>query len=102
MSYQPQSSEDSPARKDLFSIPEAANYTGLSPSSLWRYIGKGRLPKVQHGGSGSRVMLRRIDLVTLTAASTAIVPGPAPAAVAPGPSKLSGRTPAWKSAALNK
>ena len=34
-------------------------YTGLSASTLWRYINRGQLPKVQHGGPRSRVAVRR-------------------------------------------
>lgn len=90
-----QSPESSDRSSDLLSIAEAVKYSGLSASTLWRYIARRRLPKVQHGGCGCRVMLRRLDLMALSAAE----PGPAPAPEAPPPTrtkKLSGRAPAWK------
>jgi predicted DNA-binding transcriptional regulator AlpA len=96
MSPFPASPGDTPSPKDLLSIPEAVQFAGLSASTLWRYIQRGRLPKVQHGGPRARVLLRRTDLLAVTADN---LPSPEVPDAAVGTTtapKLSGRLPAWK------
>jgi excisionase family DNA binding protein len=85
---------------DLLSVAEAAKYTGLSASTLWRYVNSGRLPKVQHGGARSRVLLRRLDLSAITDSADPSSSA-APSRAATCGEKLSGRRPAWKKTTTN-
>jgi predicted DNA-binding transcriptional regulator AlpA len=82
-----------PAPTQLLSIPDAAVFSGLSQSTLWRYIKRGALPKVQCGGPRCRVTVRREDLLALAQASYSTA-APTPSCLSPP--KLSGRKPAWK------
>lgn len=95
----PSARHDSLAQKDLLSMAEAVAYSGLSASTLWRYIERGLLPKVQHGGPRSRVALRRLDLLALGQQGQDSEPNPtADSATVGSPNKkLPGRAPAWKS-----
>lgn len=83
---------------------EFAAETGLSISTIGRYLKSGRLPKAQPGGPGCRVMIPRVALEPLIADAQSpssvqdtTVDAKPPCAPEKSPSALSGPQPRWLS-----
>lgn len=73
------------ASKEFLSPEEFHQLSGLSPATINRYLASGKLPKVQPGGKGCRVMIPRSALNALPA-PPAIPPKIAPDAQPDRPS----------------
>jgi|SRR5579863_2396394 len=83
------------------SVAEFSKLSGLSPSTIRRRIDDGSLPKVQLGGPGMRLLIRRdaLDLLTTRASDPGaenqpINSGSGPAPTKP-PAQLPGPQPRW-------
>jgi len=58
-------------QRDFVTPNEFVKLSGLSLSSVWRYLADGRLPKVQPGGHRGKVLIPRDALKMLLRASEA-------------------------------
>ena len=82
-------------QRDHLSPQEFAQQSGLSLSTVHRYLKAGHLPKLQLAGPRGRVLIPRSALASIQEqASVPPVPRPA-TANKPSSPKLSGPTPKW-------
>lgn len=83
-----------PPQKHYLDIDELSTVSGLSTSTLRRYVRQGKIMALQPGGPGSRLLFRpdALEAAALLPATPEIV---TPAASGPG--RLPGRQPGWMS-----
>jgi hypothetical protein len=83
-----------PPQKHYLDIDELSALSGLSTSTLRRYVRQGKIAALQPGGPGSRLLFRPDALeaaALLPAASEIVTPASS------GPRRLPGRQPGWMS-----
>src|SRR4051812_14364263 len=75
--------------KQYLDIRELSARTGVSVTTLRRYVKEGKIEALQPGGRGGKLLFRLNALERLAPRTSASPPAGA------GPNRLSGRQPAW-------